>query len=184
MPKIAEIEYSPNPNAIKFILKEPIASGFPRNFPNAEIAQADSLAKALFDIGHVKSVFMIDKWMTIIKEEGVAWNELLPLLAPLIREAPSITSAASSPPQGMTIASDAASDPFLQSVFEALKARILPYMAADGGGLEVIGRREKQVMIRYMGACQNCPAGISGTLMAIEGILKSEVDADISVITV
>jgi Fe-S cluster biogenesis protein NfuA len=184
MPKIAEIEYSPNPNAIKFILKEPIASGFPRNFPNAEIAQADSLAKALFDVGHVKSVFMIDKWMTIIKEEGIAWNELLPVLAPLIREAPPIANAASPAPHGMTIASDAADDPFLQKVFETLKERILPYMAADGGGLEVIGRREKQVMIRYMGACQNCPAGVSGTLMAIEGILKSEVDSDISVITV
>jgi Fe-S cluster biogenesis protein NfuA len=57
-------------------------------------------------------------------------------------------------------------------------------MAADGGGLEVVGRREKQIMIRYMGACQNCPAGMSGTLMAIEGILKTEVDKDISVITV
>jgi Fe-S cluster biogenesis protein NfuA len=39
-------------------------------------------------------------------------------------------------------------------------------------------------MIRYMGACQNCPAGMSGTLMAIEGILRAEVDEDISVITV
>jgi len=184
MPKIAEIEYSPNPNAVRVTLKEPIASGFPRNFPNAEIAQTDPLAKALFEEGHVKSVFMIDRWMTIVKEEGIAWNELLPRLAPLIREAPPLATSTADQPQGMTIASDAADDPFLQKVFEALKAQILPYMAADGGGLEVIGRREKQVMIRYMGACQNCPAGMSGTLMAIEGILRAEVDQDISVITV
>ena len=184
MPKIAEIEYSPNPNAIKFILKEPIASGFPRNFPNAEIAKADPLAKALFDEGHIKSVFMIDKWMTIIKEDGIAWNELLPRLAPIIREALPLEAAAVPEIHGMSIASDAEGDPFLQKVFEALKERILPYMAADGGGLEVVGRRDKQVMIRYMGACQNCPAGMSGTLMAIEGILKSEIDKDISVITV
>jgi Fe-S cluster biogenesis protein NfuA len=185
MPKIAEIEYSPNPNAIKFILKEPIASGFPRNFPNAEIAKADPLASALFDAGNIKSVFMIDKWMTIIKEDGIAWNELLPKLAPLIREAPPIaTKAADKSPQGMSIASGAEGDPFLQKVFEALKAQILPYMVADGGGLEVVGRREKQVMIRDMGACQNCPAGMSGTLMAIEGILRAEVDKDISVVTV
>jgi Fe-S cluster biogenesis protein NfuA len=57
-------------------------------------------------------------------------------------------------------------------------------MAADGGGLEVVARNEKQVMIHYTGACQNCPAGMVGTLMAIEGILKAEVDPEIKVVTV
>ena len=49
MPKIAEIEYTPNPNAVKFLLKEPVAIGFPKSFPSREIAQSDELAKALFD---------------------------------------------------------------------------------------------------------------------------------------
>jgi len=39
-------------------------------------------------------------------------------------------------------------------------------------------------MIRYQGACSTCPAGMTGTLMAIEGILKKEVDPEIVVITV
>jgi Fe-S cluster biogenesis protein NfuA len=34
------------------------------------------------------------------------------------------------------------------------------------------------------GACSTCPAGMTGTLMAIEGILKKEVDPEIVVITV
>ena len=28
MPKIAEIEYTPNPNAVKFVLKDAVAVGF------------------------------------------------------------------------------------------------------------------------------------------------------------
>ena len=32
MPKISEIEYTPNPNAVKFPLKEPVALGF-EEFP-------------------------------------------------------------------------------------------------------------------------------------------------------
>ncbi len=53
-------------------------------------------------------------------------------------------------------------------------------------GVEV-GRHEQQVMIRTMlsrSACTTCPAGLTGTLVAIEGILKAEVDLEIVVITV
>ena len=182
MPKIAEIEHTPNPNAMKFVLKEPVASGFPRFYPTLEFAQTDPLAKSLFETGHVISVMMMDKWMTVTKNDGIAWNELLQVLAPLIREAPSIAAGADA--TGMVLNSDVADDEFLQKVFEVLKEKIFPFLAADGGGLEVVGRQGKQVMIRYMGACQNCPAGLTGTLMAIEGALKSEVDPEISVVTV
>jgi Fe-S cluster biogenesis protein NfuA len=84
----------------------------------------------------------------------------------------------------MSLNSGAQDDPLLQSVFAVLKEHIYPFMAADGGGLEVVSRSGKQVMIRYTGACQNCPAGLVGTLMAIEGILRAEVDPEIKVITV
>lgn len=185
MPRIAEIEYSSDPDTVKFILKEPVASGFSRNFPNAEIAKADPLAEALFETGYVESIVMVDKWITITKGKEVSWNELLPKLAPPIRLAPTVAAhvtQGSTP--GMTINPEVENDPFLQKVFAALKEQIYPFMAADGGGLEVIGRSDKQVMIRYMGACQNCPAGMTGTLMAIEGVLRAEVDPGISVVTV
>jgi Fe-S cluster biogenesis protein NfuA len=69
-------------------------------------------------------------------------------------------------------------------VRKVLTAQILPALAADGGGLDIVGRHEKQIMIRYQGACGSCPSGLTGTLMAIEGILRKEVDPEIVVITV
>ena len=39
MPKIADIQETPNPNAVKFILKEPVSAGTSHQFPNAEAAQ-------------------------------------------------------------------------------------------------------------------------------------------------
>ena len=41
MPKIAEIEPTPNPNAMKFILKEPLTWGISRSYENAEQAKDD-----------------------------------------------------------------------------------------------------------------------------------------------
>ena len=64
----------------------------------------------------------------------------------------------------------------LRDMRMVLESGILPALAADGGGLELVGRHEKQVMIRYVGACGSCPASLTGTLVAIEGMLQKEVD--------
>ncbi len=186
MPKIAEIEYTPNPNAVKFVLRQPVALGFPKSFPDATIAEADPLAKALFEVGHVTSVFMQDKILTIAKDDGIGWSELLPKLAPPIRAAAGVGGdplAGLERSERPSIQSDP-NDEFLERVRKVLTIQILPALAADGGGLEIVGRHEKQVMIRYQGACTTCPAGLTGTLVAIEGILKAEVDPEIVVITV
>ncbi|WIL22404.1 MAG: NifU family protein [Geothrix sp.] len=49
-------------------------------------------------------------------------------------------------------------------------------------------RHEKQVMIRMDalggGACGSCPVSLTGTLVAIEGMLQKEVDPEIVVISV
>jgi Fe-S cluster biogenesis protein NfuA len=182
MPRIAEIEYTPDPNAVKFVLKEPVASGFPRVYRDVEAAGADPTASALFAVGHVESVVMADRWLTVGKDGGAAWDELMPQLAPIVRGAPSVAPAGGA--TGISISDGAQGDPFLQKVLLVLKEHIYPFMAADGGGLEVVSRNDKQVMIRYTGACQNCPAGLVGTLMAIEGILRAEVDPEVRVVTV
>jgi Fe-S cluster biogenesis protein NfuA len=39
-------------------------------------------------------------------------------------------------------------------------------------------------MIRYQGACGSCPSSIGGTMMAIEQMLKEDVDPEIEVISV
>ena len=185
MPKIAEIEYTPNPNAVKFVLKEPVAVGFPKSFPNAETAEHDELAKALFAVGHVTSVFMQDKFLTVSKTEDKGWPEMLPLLAAPIRAAAGAGGASSAPAAPRVFSKiDDENDPLLKDIRMVLESGILPALAADGGGLELIGRHEKQVMIRYMGACGSCPASLTGTLMAIEGMLQKEVDPEIVVISV
>ncbi|HJW73724.1 MAG TPA: NifU family protein [Geothrix sp.] len=185
MPKIAEIEYTPNPNAVKFVLKEAVAAGFPKSFPSAETAEHDELAKALFAVGHVSSVFMQDKFLTVTKTDEKGWPEMLPLLAAPIRAAASISGATGAPPAARMFSKiDDENDPMLRDIRMVLESGILPALAADGGGLELVGRHEKQVMIRYMGACNSCPASMTGTLAAIEGMLQKEVDPEIVVISV
>ena len=87
MPKIADIQETPNPNAVKFILKEPVSYGTSHSFKKREDATDDTLAKSLFDVGNVVSVFYMDKMVTVEKTDDAEWDEILPELAVPIRAA-------------------------------------------------------------------------------------------------
>ncbi|MBK8810650.1 MAG: NifU N-terminal domain-containing protein [Acidobacteria bacterium] len=58
MPKIADIQETPNPNAVKFILKEPVSCGTSHSFKTPGDAENDKLAESIFDLGDVVSVFL------------------------------------------------------------------------------------------------------------------------------
>ena len=90
MPKIADIQETPNPNAVKFILKEPVSHGTSHSFKNAEDGAGDTLAKSLFDIGQIVSVFYMDKMITVEKIDEAEWDELLPEIAVPIRAAEAV----------------------------------------------------------------------------------------------
>jgi NFU1 iron-sulfur cluster scaffold homolog, mitochondrial len=187
MPKITDIQETPNPNAVKFILKEPVSNGTTHSFDSAEQAEGDALAKSLFDVGHVRSVFYMDRMITVEKDDEGDWDELLPELAVPIRAVES-TAAANAPAAavgvGGAIAAALSDDPRLTRINEILDEKVRPALAGDGGWLEVLSLDEHTLSIRYQGACGSCPSSLSGTLMAIEGMLRQEIDPEIEVVAV
>jgi hypothetical protein len=88
MPKIADLEMTPNPNARKFILKDPLTYGVAKSFENADEAMADELASQLFAVEHVTSVFYVDNWLTVTQDGQADWQQLMRAVAGPIREAP------------------------------------------------------------------------------------------------
>lgn len=188
MPKIDNIEETPNPNAVKFILKEPVTSGTTRSFHSAADAESDALGRALFEVGDVASVFYMDRMITIEKRDEADWDDLLPRLAVPIRaaEAASAGSGAAAATAaagvGGALGAVMSGDPRLLRINEILDERIRPALAGDGGWLEVLSLEDNTLTIRYQGACGSCPSSLTGTLMAIEGMIKQEVDPDIDVV--
>ncbi|MFN2408069.1 MAG: NifU family protein [Pyrinomonadaceae bacterium] len=186
MPKISDIEETPNPNAVKFILREPVSNGVARQYGSAELAENDPLAKSLFDVGHVVSVFYMDRMITVEKDDEGDWDELLPALAVPIRAAEpvNVSAAAAAAAVGGSIAAVMSDDPRLLKINEILDEKVRPALMGDGGYLEVLGLTDHTLSIRYQGACGSCPSSLTGTLMAIEGMLKQEVDPELEVIAV
>ena len=185
MPKISDIQETPNPNAVKFILREPVTSGVGRQFASNDQAETDPLAKSLFDIGNVVSVFYMDNMVTVEKEDSADWDELLPSLAVPIRAAESVAPAGNGAAAvGGAIAAVTSDDPRLLKINEILDERVRPYLMGDGGYLEIIDLKDHTLSIRYQGACGSCPSSLTGTLMSIESMLKTEVDPELEVVPV
>ncbi|HEY7785587.1 MAG TPA: NifU family protein [Pyrinomonadaceae bacterium] len=185
MPKISDIEETPNPNAVKFILREAVSNGTALSFSSATQAENDPLAKSLFDVGHVVSVFYMDRMITVEKDDEADWDDLLPALAVPIRAAAAVSGAnAAAAAVGGSIAAITSDDPRLMKINDILDEKVRPALMGDGGYLEILGLKENTLSIRYQGACGSCPSSLTGTLMAIEGMLRQEVDPDLEVVAV
>ena len=186
MPKIAEIEGTPNPNAMKFILKEPLTWGITRSYDNAEQARGDPLASALFEFEHVTNVFYVDHWITVTQDGGADWYELTRKLAEPIRAAPAADAdSAATVAAASTAISDLSPEDQqrLDKINALLDEQVRPYLQGDGGDLYVLGLQGDTLSVHYQGACGSCPSSISGTLAGIENLVKS-IEPDIEVIAV
>ena len=186
MPKISDIERTPNPNAMKFVLKEPLTWGTTRSYDDAAQAQGDPLAESLFAIEHVTNVFYVDRWITVTQDGGADWQELLRKLAEPIRAAPAADaqSAATVAAANNSIAELSPEDQQRLVMINALlDEQIRPYLQSDGGDLHVLGLQGNRLTVHYQGACGTCPSSISGTLAGIEYLVKS-IEPDIEVVAV
>ncbi len=186
MPKIADIEDTPNPNAKKFILREPLTWGITHSYDNAAQAADDLLAASIFDIEHVTNVFYVDRWLTVTQDGSADWQQLLRRVADRIRAAPAadeqsarLTAAA------MTPIDDLSPDDQqrLYMINGLLDEQIRPYLQGDGGDLHVLGLEGNRLTVHYQGACGSCPSSMSGTLVSIEQLLKT-IEPEIEVVAV
>ncbi|HVL59777.1 MAG TPA: NifU family protein [Burkholderiaceae bacterium] len=188
MPKISDIEPTPNPNAMKFVLREPLTWGVTRSYESAEQAAGDPLASALFANPHVTSVFYVDHWLTVTQDGRADWQALLRELAAPIREAPAAQAHSEAIAQQSPAAAAAAdlSDEDrekLEQIVQMLDERVRPYLQSDGGDLYVVGLNGKEVQVHYQGACGSCPSSITGTLTGIESMIR-QIDPDLYVVPV
>ena len=54
----------------------------------------------------------------------------------------------------------------------------------DGGDIEVKALDQDILTVSYMGACGDCPSSLTATLAAIENVLRSEYNENLTVAVV
>ena len=77
----------------------------------------------------------------------------------------------------------------VKAIDKIIDENIRPMLMMDGGNMEIIDIKETSdnyidVYIRYLGACNGCASGYSGTLFAIESILQERLAENIRVLPI
>ena len=182
MPYTINIQPTPNPNALKFILNERVINRGNVTFKNAEEAQNTPLVQALFALPNVTEVFLNENYVTVTQSGQAAWDEMENSIQTLILENmpvhnPDIQLPASTQDDN----SDISADPQRQKIEELLNQNIRPYLQMDGGDVQVVDFKNNVLSISYKGACGGCPGATMGTLRAIENVLRDKYDSNIVV---
>jgi len=177
---VQDVDLTPNPHALKFILNEKLLNVETRQYSNKEEAESDPFAKGIFEIDGVVSVFYMDKFVSIEKLKDANWGQIQ---RPFINFLKTFDKSLI-PEEKENIVSDENTNELLRQINEILDQRVRPALAGDGGGLQVLGLDGYTVKIRYQGACGSCPTSISATLAAIEGLLKRDIHPALEVIPV
>ena len=181
--KVLRIQPTPNPDAFQFILNGRVIGEGTKTFDSPDDAWDDPMAKALFDIFGMQSIYVKDNFVTISKSNAVGWHTIMEKIAAAIEAHLKFYE------NGDEAEGDKDVHPVLESfnkedffdynderktevINALLDVAIRPALSNDGGGINVLSVEDKTIKIHYQGACGSCPSSTTGTLQYIEQFLK------------
>ncbi|CAG5069631.1 Fe/S biogenesis protein NfuA [Dyadobacter sp. CECT 9623] len=179
-PVFVYTELSPNPNSMKFVLNfELVPDGLSFDYPSLEAAleeeKASPLASDLFQFPHVKRVFIASNFITITKDESIAWEEVLRDTKQFIK----IYFEENHPVfeqrtiDKNTVIVDSRDSDTVQKIKAALDQYVRPAVESDGGAINFHSFDEEsgRVKVLLQGSCSGCPSSTLTLKAGIENLL-------------
>ena len=177
-----ETEGTPNPATLKFLPGRYVMETGTADFASPASAARSPLAAALFDLPGVARVFLGNDFITITKNDDVAWQGLKPQVLAAIMEhfvagRPVIEGA----DEDLLEDVDPADQEIVDQIKELLDTRVRPAVAGDGGDIVFRGYREGIVRLHMQGACSGCPSSRATLKHGIENMLRHYVPEVVAV---
>lgn len=180
---LIRIQPTPNPNAWKFVLDRPVLTEGKATYAEPKEAENNLLARSLFEVEGVRQVHFFQNVITITHQFDADVDDLHKAVCAVIQTRMPVHNPNQTKVDEKKLAR-ASLSPDLQKIEEILDNTIRPGLQGDGGDLAVMKYEDNKLYVFYEGACGTCPSATSGTLMAIEGILRDEFNPTIEVIPV
>lgn len=178
---------TPNPNSLKFLPGvQVLGPGQTKDFPSARDAYCSPLAKLLFRIDGVKSIFFGPDFITVTKtDEDVEWKLLKPEVFAVIMDffaagLPIINEEEPAP--DTQISED--DDEIVQMIKELLDTRIRPTVQEDGGDIVFMGFEEGIVKLKMQGSCTSCPSSVVTLRNGVQNMMQFYIPEVLGVIQV
>ena len=182
--KVVRTKETPNPNALQFVINAVILDNGKISFTSKQEAEGDKMAEAVFERPGVLSVFVMDNFVTVTKDEKTSWVPLKDRVWKTIEETVTLYQAEGKVQlKEVDVANFAnlSNEKKLQGIEMVLNRSIRTNLAQDGGGVELKGIEGNEVSIHYQGACGSCPTSTSGTLKYIEAQIRQQLHPKLTV---
>jgi Fe-S cluster biogenesis protein NfuA len=178
---LIRVQATPNPNAWKFVLDRPVLLEGKATYSTLEEAYGNRLALDLLAIDGVKQVHFFQNVVTVTHRMDSDPDEIqkqscsviqtrLPVHDPSFGITKSLQELRKNLPED------------IQAIEAILDRTVRPGLQGDGGDIQILKYEDNKVYVHYEGACGTCPSSTTGTLMAIEGILRDEFNPQVEVI--
>jgi len=169
-------ESTPNPDTLKFVTNKILLQRGNVDYKNKEAAANSPLALALFNnFSFVSGVFISSNYLTITKNTGSDWMELMLEMKEFIKNylqsgEEIITKIEDSEPVLDNIKEE--DKEIVSKIMELLDTYVKPAVEMDGGHIAFKGYDDGIVKVSMQGSCSGCPSSTVTLKSGIEGMLK------------
>jgi len=175
-----DIQPTPNPNALKFILNMPVKNQGNSTYKSPSECGENHLALELFKVRGVDQLHFFENVIAITKFSYEDWDSVEKnVMKVLETEMPSHNPDYNDPNPEEDRRRNLS--PELQQIETILDRTIRPGLQGDGGDIQALSYQDNILMVKYQGACGTCPSSTTGTLEAIKAILRDELNPEIEV---
>ncbi|XP_074501968.1 NFU1 iron-sulfur cluster scaffold homolog, mitochondrial [Sebastes fasciatus] len=164
---------TPNPRSLKFLPGKAVLGSGTLDFPSPNSAGSSSLARDLFEIEGVKSVFFGPDFITVTKaDEDVEWTDIkrhaLEAIAKFFESGDLITTGEVH--KESSLSED--DDEIVSMIKELLDTRIRPTVQEDGGDVIYKGFEDGTVKLKLVGSCTGCPSSTVTLKNGIQNMMQ------------
>lgn len=174
-----QTQSTPNAHAVMFMPGREVMPGGrgTADFQSIRSTAASPLARRLFAVAGVRSVFFGSDFVTITKDDPVDWAVLRPEIFEVIMEfftdgSESVLLAdGESQANEDTLITDE-DDEVVAMIKELLETRVKPAVAEDGGSILYRGFDDGVVKLELQGACSTCSSSSITLKSGVENMLR------------
>lgn len=181
---LVRVQPTPNPNALKFVVNVPVKTSGKATFTRPSEAFGVRLAEDLFTLEGVRQLHFFENVVTVTYADDVDLETLRLEITAVLQSRLPVHDPSFLNEDERKKADRSKLPVEIQQIEEILDKTVRMYLQGDGGDIEVIALKGKDLEVRYQGACGTCPSSTAATLDAIQGILQEQFDPELQVIPV
>ncbi len=165
-----QTEKTPNPATLKFIPGQTVLAAGVAEFKAPEETAKAPLARRLFGITGVKSVFFGNDFVSVSKDDNTDWAMLKPMILAGLMEHFSTGQPVMLEPEKKE--DHTGDDEISAQIRELILTRVRPAVMMDGGDISFEYFEDGVVYLRLRGACAGCPSSTVTLKTGIENMLR------------